>query len=182
MFNFKEKLSNVFSLASSANPTQVSDKLKQSIILNLKDGEEFVHSIKNFRAFHNAKKFQNKDTFFNSWCILTDRRLLIIKNLNHFKLFIEIHLPTITDHRIEKSESDLVITLISKTAEDVIEFPKNALSFAEEFSDILLQTLKAAKDRYSVNKEGNIEKKCGNCGKFVSQDTRFCSDCGHKLN
>ena len=75
----------------------------------------------------------------------------------------------------------MIITLISKTGEDVIEFSKNTLSFAEEFSDIFLQTLKEVKDKHSINKEGKIEKKCDNCGKFVAQETKFCSDCGHKF-
>jgi hypothetical protein len=166
MFNLIEKLSDVLSLGKAADPTQISGKLKESILLNLTDGERIVHCIKNFRAFHNAKNFKDKNMFFNSWCILTDRRLLIIRNLSYFKLFTEIHLPKISDHKVEKSEADLVITLISEATEDIIEFSKNTLGFAEEFSDILVKTLKEAADKYSLGK----------------QQSKFCSDCGHRLS
>lgn len=181
MFNIIEKLSNVFSLGQAADPTRVSDKLKESILSNLDDGEELIHIIRNSRAFYNAKAHRDKNTYYNSRCILTNRRFLIIRNLDYFKLFREIQLPKITDHKIEKSKSEVIITLISETGEDVIEFSKNMVSFAEEFSDIFSQTLKVAMDKYSINKEGKIEKKCDNCGKFIAQETKFCSDCGHKF-
>ena len=181
MSSIIEKLSNIFSLGTPSDATELSDKLKESILSNLKDGEQLIHSIRNFRAFCDAKSYQDKNTYFNSWCILTDRRLLIIRNLDHFNLFREIALPEVTDHKIEKSEAEVIITFTTAKAKDVIEFSKNAVSFAVEFSDILVKTLKTAKDKHSITKDGKIEKKCDDCGIFVAQETKFCSDCGHKF-
>lgn len=182
MSNLLEKLSNIFSLGQASDPTVLSEKLTKSIHSNLKDDEQLVHCIRNHRAFHNAKNFNKKNMFFNSICILTDRRLLIIRNLDYFKLFREIDLAIIKNPRIEKSPDDLVITLNFETAEDIIEFSKHSLVFAEEFSKVFEQTLKSAKDRYPVSEDDIDQKKCGGCGKLVNRESIFCSQCGHKFS
>ncbi|NIP39136.1 MAG: zinc ribbon domain-containing protein [Candidatus Dadabacteria bacterium] len=183
MSSILEKLSNLFSLGQPSDPTELSDKLAQSISSNLNDGEQLVHCIRNHRAFHNAKSFNKKNMFFNSICILTDRRLIIIRNLDYFKLFREINLAAVRNHRIEKSVDDLVINLnTGPTEEDIIEFSKHALSFAEEFSKVFEQTLIAAKEKYPVSTNGIPQKKCGGCGKLVDQGSKFCHECGHKLS
>ena len=182
MSSVLEKLSNIFSLGQPSDPTVLSGKLKQSILSNLKDGEKLVFCIINHRAFYNSKNFNEKNMFFSSRCILTDRRLLIIRNLVHFKLFREINLPQIRSHRIEPSDDDLVITLNTGRAEDVIEFSKHSLSWAKEFTKTFEQTLIVAKEKYPVSKDGTAQKKCENCGVLVDHQSKFCPECGYKFS
>lgn len=177
-----ERISSLLSVGQETDPTLITDKLRESIQSNLKDDEGIVHCIRNQRAFYNSKNFSEKNMFFSSRCILTDRRLLIIRNLDHYKLFREIHLPAVLDHRIEKSNDDLVITLKSSSAEDIIEFAKHALDHAHEFSQVLEQTIKQAREKYPVSTSGKPQKKCGNCGKLTDIEAKFCSDCGHKFS
>jgi len=181
MSSIIERISNLFSLGQQADPTLITDKLRESIHSNLKEDEDIVHCIRNHRAFYNTRNFNEKNMFFSSRCILTDRRLLIIRNLDHYKLFREIHLPSVLDHRIEKSPDDLVITLKTSSAEDIIEFAKHALYHAHEFSQVLEQTIKQAREKYPVSTSGIPQKQCGSCGKLIDIVAKFCSDCGHKF-
>lgn len=176
-----DKISNLLSSGQGSDPTAISDKLKDSIVSHTKEDEQLIQCIKNHRAFHNSKNFNEKNMFFNSRCILTDRRLLIIRNLEYFKLFREINLLEIKSHRIEPSDDDLVITLKTGRAEDVIEFSKHSLSWANEFSRVFEQTLLSAKEKYPVSQNGVPQKKCSGCGKLVDQDSKFCPQCGNKL-
>nr|NIT14599.1 hypothetical protein [Candidatus Dadabacteria bacterium] len=148
---------------------------------NLNDGEKIVHCIRTHRTFHNAKRFNDKNMFFSSRCILTDSRLLIIRNLEYFKLFREINLSSVNDCRIQKSDDDLVIKLLSGGSEYIIEFSKHALIHADEFSKVLEHTLRTAKDKYPLSETGHPQKKCSGCGKLSDLDSQFCSQCGYKF-
>ncbi len=166
----------------SNNPTILPVKLGKSLDEYLDDNEQFIFSMKNFRAIHKAKKSEDRNTFFNSWCILTDKRLLIVKNLNYINVFVEIQLPKITDHRVEKSDEDMNIHLYSEGIEDILEFSKHLLTYSDKFLDNFTNALKASKDKYVMNKEGKVRIKCSKCEYELLEDSKFCSNCGTKLN
>lgn len=167
--------------AGQKDPMVLPEKLHSRIIEYLSDNEEIRCSIKNHRAVHYANNWQDKNTFFNSWCILTDKRLLILRNLNYVKVFREIHIPKIDDYSIEKSEDNIVINILTSGIKDTIEFSKYLVSHADKFSDKFTDTVKHVKGKYMADYQGIIKLECPNCTKLVLDDDKFCSNCGSSL-
>lgn len=182
MFNkLIDNIKKSVSFAGPKNPLALPEKLHSNIRQYLSENEEIRCSIKNHRAIHNANNWKNKNTFFNSWCILTDKRLLILRNLNYVKVFREIHIPKIDDYRIEKSEDNLVISIITSGIKDSIEFSRHLVSHADKFSDKFTDTVKQCKEKYLIDKQGIIKLQCTKCRKLVLQEDKFCSNCGSGL-
>ena len=134
---FNKLIDNIFKKVGfygPDNPLALPQKLHSSLKDYLSDNEEIICSIKNHRAVHNAPNWKDKNTFFNSWCILTNKRLLILRNLNYVKIFREIHISKIDDYSVQKSEDNIVINIITTGRQDTIEFSKYLVNHADKFS------------------------------------------------
>lgn len=182
MFNkLIDNLKRSVSFAGPQNPLALPEKLHSNIKEYLSENEEIRCSIKNHRAIHNANSWRNRNTFFNSWCILTDKRLLILRNLNYVKVFREIEIPKIDDYRIEKSVDNLVINISTSGKKDTIEFSRHLVGHADKFSDKFTDTVKQCKEKYTVDNNGIIKSVCPKCSNLVLQQDKFCSNCGSSL-
>lgn len=167
--------------AGPEDPVALPEKLHSSVKEYLSGNEEIRCSIKNHRAVHNANNWNDKNTFFNSWCILTNRRLLILRNFDYVKVFREIDIPRIEDYRIEKSEDNINIKITTSGILDTIEFPRYLVSHADKFSNKFADTVKHCKEKYLVDNQGIIKLECPKCKKPVSEGDKFCSGCGSRL-
>jgi hypothetical protein len=174
---FKKKIS----LTANYDPVTLPKLLHNNIREYLANNEDIKCSIKNYRAIHNADKWRDRNTFYNSWCILTDKRLLILRNLNYVKVFREIQVPKIDDYSIEKSDDNIMVKIITSGVEDRIEFSRYLIDHAVKFTDKFTNLVKTSKEKYIVDKQGRIKMKCPKCSKAISEEDKFCSNCGSSL-
>lgn len=178
---FIEKFLQKITFAALDDPINPPKKLHGSIKEFLPDNESILCTVRNYRAIHNAKNWKDRNTFFNSWCILTDRRLLIIRNLDYVKVFREIHLPRIEDFRIEKSLDNLIIKIITSGIEDTVEFSRYLLDHAERFSIKFSDAVIRFREVQLFNSSGLVKLECPKCAKMVFENDKFCSHCGSSL-
>ncbi len=62
------------------NYTELPVKIQDGVNKYLKDDENIIFNLMNYRAVYRAPKFIDSNTFFNSWFILTTHRIIIAKN------------------------------------------------------------------------------------------------------
>ena len=182
MFNkFIDNIIKRVGIAGEYDPLVLPQKLHSNLMEYLSDNEEIKCIIKNHRAIHNAEKWTDKNTFFNSWCILTNRRLLILRNLQYVKIFREIDFMKIDDYSIEKSDDSIVIKIITSGIQDTIEFSRYLVKHADKFSQKFTDTVKHYRQNYIPAGQRIFTLECPKCTSAVMQEDKFCSNCGSSL-
>ena len=72
--------------------TELPERIKTGLNKYLKDDEEILVTLSNYRAVYRAPKFLDSNTFYSSWFILTNDRIVIARNSSNFKRFRDIPL------------------------------------------------------------------------------------------
>lgn len=162
------------------NYTELPQKIQTGLNKYLKDGEEIQLTLLDYRAVYKAPKFIDSNTFFNSWFILTNDRIIIARNSSTFKRFRDIPLSDITQIFYELDNTEPKISITTPGKEDVIEFMKAAAVHCEGLDKIIDSAIEDAKSRKLNAGEDDLIL-CSKCGSKVLSSSKYCSDCGSRL-
>jgi len=117
---------------------------------------------------------------FNSWFILTNQRILILRNSSSFKMFREIPFDEIQRTNYEMDGLEPRITIISSDKEDKIDFLRDAIRHCENIEEIFNNALMNAREK-AETRVARETMFCYNCGSKIPRKSKFCSECGQEL-
>ncbi len=165
------------------NYTELPKRIQVGLDRYLKDNEEILLTLLDYRAIYRAPRFIDSNTFFNSWFILTTDRIIIARNSSHFKRFRDIPLVDITQIFYELDNTEPRISITTPGNEDVIEFMKAGAAHCEGLDKKIDNAIKDAKTRETQNvKAEHLELiSCNKCGSKVPSQSKYCSECGSRM-
>lgn len=162
------------------NYTEIPERIQTGLDKYLNDDEEILLTLLNYRAIYKAPRWLDSNTFFNSWFVLTNHRIVIARNSSHFKRFRDIPLNEITQifYELEEDEGRISITCPGK--EDIIEFSKGTAPYFESLEKQLNHAHENAKELKSsdVDPESIL---CTKCGSKIDSESKFCPECGARV-
>lgn len=160
--------------------TEPPEGIAEGIRKRLGEGEEVHFTLLNWRAMHKAPTFTDSNTYFSSWFILTNKRIIIARNSSELKTFREIHLHGITDVHYELDRSEPRVTITTPGNVDKIEFQRRTAGRASELEGLLKTVITEARRTAPVAVEAEIVL-CGGCGSGIPKTSRFCPECGVRI-
>ncbi|MGA7104669.1 MAG: PH domain-containing protein, partial [Candidatus Deferrimicrobiaceae bacterium] len=143
-------------------------------------GETILVTLLDWRAMHKAPKFVDSNTFFNSWFILTSRRIIIAKNSSEFKRFRDIPLKDITQIFYELDNRAPRVSITSPGHEDIIDFPRQASHLCAGLEGRISAAIANSRDMRD-DLPGADYIQCTGCGSSVPGRSHYCPECGAKL-
>lgn len=173
-------IKNLVSRLETRNYTELPEGIQKGLGKYLNEDETPHVTLLNFRAIYRAPRWLDSNTFFNSWFILTDRRIIIARNGSVFKRFRDIPLSNITQIYYELDNTEPRITITSPGHEDIIEFSRKSSAHCSELEETLKSAIDAAMKSNPISGEGDFIF-CGSCGSRILRGSHFCSECGSKL-
>ncbi|MEM7009074.1 MAG: PH domain-containing protein [Thermodesulfobacteriota bacterium] len=162
------------------NYTELPERIKVGLEKYLNDNELIIITLLDYRAIYRAPKFIDSNTYFNSWFILTDERIIIARNSSHFKRFRDIPLRDITQIFYELEQTEPKITITTPGNEDIIEFMKAGAAHCEDLDKKIDSAIESAKTRKAAINDDYIS--CSKCGSKVLSKSKYCSECGARLD
>lgn len=164
----------------TSNYTEVPDRIQTGLDKYLGDNEEILLTLLNYRAIYKAPRWLDSNTFFNSWFVLTNHRIIIARNSSKFKRFRDIPLIDITQifYELEEDEGRISITCPGK--EDIIEFSKGAAPYFESLEKHLNHAHADVKEQSRLNQDPESIL-CTKCGSKIDSESKFCPDCGARV-
>lgn len=166
---------------TTPNYTQLPERIQVGLDKYLKEDENIIITLLDYRAIYKAPKFVDSNTFFNSWFILTNHRIIIARNASHFKRFRDIPLSDITQIFYELDNADLKLSITTPGNEDIIEFMKASAVHCEDLDKKIDGAIEKAKvcNTKTLGKEFIL---CNKCGSKVLSQSKYCSECGSRLD
>lgn len=164
----------------TSNYTEVPEKIRNGLDKYLTSNEEILLTLLNYRAIYKAPRWLDSNTFFNSWFVLTNHRIIIARNSSKFKRFRDIPLSEITQvfYELEEDEGRISITCPGK--EDIIEFSKGAAPHFENLEKHLNNAHANAKEQSRMNLDPESIL-CTKCGSKIDSESKFCPECGARV-
>jgi hypothetical protein len=165
----------------TTNYTELPGNINSGLQKYLKGDEEVILTLLNYRAIYKAPKFIDSNTFFNSWFILTNDRIIVARNSSKFKRFRDIPLGEITQIFYELDNTEPRISITTPGNEDIIEFMKAGADHCQSLEIKLEDALKNAKNR-NVEPDSTEYIKCNKCGSEIQSQSKYCSECGARID
>lgn len=175
-----DAIRNLVGRLETRNFTEPPEGVMKGVSNNLKEDERIIFTLLDWRAIYKAPRFTDSNTFFNSWFILTNERILIAKHSSEFKRFRDIPLSGITDIYYELRNRDPRITITTPGNVDIIEFPKRAAEHTGDLEEALGRAVENAR-KAAPNPVDADFMHCGNCGGRILRSSHFCSECGVRI-
>jgi hypothetical protein len=165
-------LLNYINKVDNQTITELPIGIKSGLTKYVTGDEEVLFTLRDFRAIYKAPRWIDSNTFFNSWFILTNKRIIIARNSSSFKRFRDIPYNSISqvDYETGLLESRLVIH--SPRSVDIIEFIGEARKHSEGLDQRLNGVIKSTVFETVI---------CANCERKLPIGSKFCSECGSKL-
>lgn len=157
--------------------TELPSGIKTGLTKYLKPGEEVLFTLLNFRAIYKATTLIDSNTFFNSWFILTNRRIIVARNSSSFKKFRDIPHNSIDQIDYETGVLEPRLTIRSPGTVDIIEFLRESKIYRE---DLDIKINRAIEEAKKAEKHPGIFDTifCLQCGSKIPRASKFCSECG----
>jgi len=163
------------------NYTELPERIQTGLDKYLKDDEEILLTLLDNRAIYRAPRFLDSNTFFKSWFILTNDRIIIARNTSRFKRFRDIPLLDITQIFYELDHTEPQISITTPGKEDVIKFMEGASAHCVDLDKKIDSALENAKTR-KLHAGKNDFVLCNKCGSKVLSQSKYCSECGSRLD
>ncbi len=179
MMRITDLIKNAFSPLVTRNYTELPNKVKAGVDKYLTDGEVILLTLRNHRAIHKAPIWLDSNTFFNSWFILTNYRIIIARSSSEFKRFRDIPLNEISQISYELDNQDPKISITSPGKEDVIEFTKGASLHCEGMDTKLNEAMRDAKKLRNPSTKDSVV--CNKCASKIPSTSKFCPECGSRI-
>ena len=166
-----KKISDLF----LGSPKIDSEELRELIGEN----DSVVFTIQTLSCTYKPRAWIDRNAFFRSMLILTEKRVLILKNSSRVNVLRDIELDAITNHKLSSAKSKgLKLEIKTVDAEDIITFHQQYRKEFEEFSE----KFKDAMKRFiELSSESGETLFCMHCGTKIPVASVFCSSCGKKV-
>jgi hypothetical protein len=174
-----ERLKRYISEQKEHDFTDLPQGIKNGLLRYLKQGEEVLFTIRDFRAIYKAPRWLDSNTFFNSWFILTNQRIIIARNSSSFKRFRDIPLKTVKRVDYESGTLESRLTIHSPGEVDIIEFLRETREFCGDLGEKINGALESARKRGDI--QGLDLILCIRCESRIPKGSKFCSECGVRL-
>jgi hypothetical protein len=155
--------------------TELPQGIKTGLLKHLKPQEEILLTLRSFRAIYKPPRWIDSNTFFNSWFILTNHRIIVARNSSSFKKFRDILLHTVNQTEYEEGERESRLTIHSPGTVDIIEFLKEVRAHCKDIEGMVKKALKEA---YTMKPDVAF---CYECGSQIPRHSKFCPECGIRL-
>jgi hypothetical protein len=175
-----ETIQGFISRLESKNFTELPSELKASLSSYLSQDEEILLTLRNYRAIYKAPKWIDSNTYFNSWFILTDQRILILRNSSSFKLFRDIPFDEVSRTLYEMEQLEPRVTIITPGKEDKIEFVSEVIKHCEDIGNKINEAMEKNRQNSKTTPEKDTMY-CHNCGSRIPRKSNFCPECGKSL-
>ncbi len=175
-----DTLMDILGRLETRNYTDLPRGVHQGLMKYLEENERPLVTLLNFRAIYRAPRWLDSNTFFNTWFILTERRIVIARNSSVFKRFRDIPLDSITQIYCELDHTEPRLTVNSPGHEDIIEFHKKSSAHCASLEESLKDAIDNAKKTRKHHGDENFTF-CGKCGSKILRGSHFCSECGAML-
>lgn len=162
------------------NYSELPQRIQTGLNKYLRDDEDILLTLLDHKAVYRAPKFIDSNTYFNSWFILTNDRIIIARNSYKFKRFRDIPLLDITQIFYELDYTEPKITITTPGKEDIIEFTRAASADCVDLDKKIDSAIENAKTRklQAVKDDFTL---CNKCGSKVLSESKYCSECGSRL-
>ena len=165
----------------TTNYTELPENINSGLQKYLKGDEEVILTLMNYRAIYKAPKFIDSNTFFNSWFILTNNKIIVARNSSTFKRFRDIPLVDITQIFYELDNTEPRISITTPGNEDIIEFMKAGAEHCQNLEITIESALENAKKRI-IQPDSKEYMKCNKCGSKIQSQSKYCSECGARID
>lgn len=159
--------------------TELPPELRSGLVNYLGPGEEILFALRSFRAVYKPPKWIDSNTFFNSWFILTNERIIIARNSSSFKKFRDIFLNEIRRIDYETGALESKLTIESPDTVDTIEFFREVREYAQGLREKVKEALENARRTKEYTMASGLMT-CSKCGGEVPKTSKFCPECGEK--
>lgn len=163
------------------NYTQLPERIQVGLDKYLKEDEEIIITLLDYRAIYKAPKFIDSNTYFSSWFILTTDRIIVARNSSQFKRFRDIPLSDITQIFYELDNTEPKLSITTPGNEDIIEFTKTGAVHCEDLDKKIDGAIENAKARNTKTLSEEFIL-CSKCGSKVLSQSKYCSECGSRLD
>ncbi len=175
-----DTVKNLMGMLETRNYSELPSGIREGVEKYINSGESILLTLLNWRAIYKAPRFVDSNTFFNSWFILTSRRIIIARNSARFKRFRDIPLKDITQIFYELDNTEPRVSITSPGHEDIIDFPRQASHLCADLEERINSVIA---DSRNINYEpaGQDYIQCAGCGNDIPGRSRFCPECGAKI-
>ena len=156
------------------NFIELPSGLKSGLTSYLTPDEEVLFTVRDFRAIYKAPRWLDSNTYFNSWFILTNLRIIIARNSSSFKKFREIPYNMINQVDYEAGVSEYKLTIHSPGTVDIVEFLRETREYCKGLDLKLNYAIENARKVF-------VTIYCFQCGCKIPKESKFCSECGTNL-
>jgi len=156
------------------NLTDLPSGIRTGLARYLASGEEILFTLRDFRAIYKAPRWLDSNTYFNSWFILTNHRIIIARNSSSFKKFRDIPYNMINQIDYEPGVLDYKLIIHSPGTVDIIEFLREVREHCEGLELRINMALESGRRIFA-------SIYCFSCGSKVPKESKFCSECGTNL-
>jgi hypothetical protein len=180
MMALMDSVKNLMGMLETRNYTDLPPSIREGVEKYINRGETILLTLLDWRAIYKATRFIDSNTFFNSWFILTSRRIIIARNSSGFKRFRDIPLKEITHMFYELDNTEPRVSITSPGHEDIIVFPRQASHLCAGLQEIIDSAIASSRN-INDDHEGPDFIQCAGCGTNIPGRSRFCPECGVKL-
>ena len=178
MFNqLLQTLKDSLDRTRTKNFAELPSGIKTGLAKYLEPGEEILLTLLNFRAIYKAPTLMDSNTFFNSWLILTNSRIIIAKNSSTFNKFRDIPHSTIDQFYYETGALESTLTIHTPGSVDKIMFLSEARRYCKDLDAKVNKAIEEAKKHSGLS--DTIF--CSQCRSKIPKGSKFCSECGARL-
>ncbi len=155
----------------------IPESLKEDILSDLEGDDSLLICIESLSSTYMPKNWFDRNTFFNTYFIVTRKRVVIAKSSSELKIFRDIDLDQIQKYKFSKAKrGHNILALDCFDSKDKIVIHKTLTDEVEELKKIFEEQYKEI--------GGTSEKDfifCMHCGVKIPLASKFCSSCGKKV-
>jgi hypothetical protein len=174
-----DAVKNLMGMLETKNYSELPPGIREGVLKYINRGETILVTLLDWRAMYKAPKFVDSNTFFNSWFILTSRRIIIARNSSGFKRFRDIPLKEITQIFYELDNKEPRISIVSPGHEDIIDFPRQTSHLCADLEERINSAIANSRN-IKEDFLGADYIQCAGCGSSIPQGSHFCPECGAK--
>lgn len=155
----------------------IPESLKKDVLDDIGSDDSLLICIESLSSTYRPKNWFDRNTFFNTYLIVTKKRVIVAKNSSELKIFRDIDLDQIRKHKFSRAKrGHNIIELDCFDSKDKIVIHKTLSEEVNELKKIFEHQLNEI--------ESNLEKDfifCIHCGFKIPTASKFCSSCGKKV-
>ncbi|MGH7885764.1 MAG: zinc ribbon domain-containing protein [Thermodesulfobacteriota bacterium] len=178
-YNFINRITSFLNLYGSRKETSyIPPSLKEDILNDIEKDDSLLSAVESLSSTYKPKNWFDRNTFFNTYLILTKKRVIVAKNSSELRIFRDIDLDQIQKYKFSSvKKGHNILEIESFDSIDKIVIDKNLIDEFEYLKNLFEQQFK----RTNIILE-KVFIFCMHCGTKIASVSKFCSSCGKKVN